>query len=143
METDIYTYSHSIKTRASKTSIWALWSNPSSWSRWDPALEEVKLDGPFEPGTSGTMSVKNQGTLTFTLTDVRPFESFSDESEIPGALIRFSHHIQTDGSTQIITHSVEIDGPRDVTQAIGEKISQDIPETMNRLTKLAEQESSK
>jgi hypothetical protein len=136
----MWTYEHSIETKASPESIWPLYRDVPAWPRWDQGLEWVTLDGPFAAGSTGSLKVPGQDPLPFTILDVRPLEGFSDETYIPGLAIRFDHSLErtSSGKTRI-THRVSITGP-DAAEAgphLGPQITADVPEAMESLAGLA------
>lgn len=138
----MWEYDHSIETDASREAVWRLYSDVSTWPEWDDAVEWVELAGPFEVGTTGTMTVRGQGTLPVRLTDVAANEGFTDETVIPhaGLLVAFRHAITRlpDGRT-LVTHRVEITGPGadTVGAEIGPGITAGIPQTMASLARYA------
>jgi hypothetical protein len=129
-----YEFSHSVEGPASAAAVWALWSDVSRWTEWDEGLESVTLSGPFAEGTSGTMVVKGQGPIAFTLTSVTE-SGFVDETSVPGALLRFSHHVEPAGEGVRVTHSVVIEGP--AAQEFGPVVTADLPDAVEALVKLA------
>jgi hypothetical protein len=132
-----YEFEHSVETTASTQAVWDLWHDVSRWTAWDTSLESVELEGPFAVGSSGTMVIPGQPPIAFTLTDVRQGEGFTDETTIPGALLRFDHAVAplADGRA-LVTHRVEIEGP--AAQELGPMVTEDVPDAMAALVKLAE-----
>jgi hypothetical protein len=131
-----YEFEHSVETTAPAAAIWALWSDVGQWTSWDTSVESVKLDGPFEVGSRGTMVIPGQPPITFALTEVVPGRGFVDETEIPGALLRFGHALEPLGDGRVrVTHRVEIEGP--AAQDMGPMVTSDVPEAMEALVKLA------
>ncbi|MGF1462486.1 MAG: SRPBCC family protein [Maricaulaceae bacterium] len=45
---------HRETTTAPRAAIWALWTDPQSWPRWEHELRSVKFPGPFEKGAKGS-----------------------------------------------------------------------------------------
>lgn len=134
-----YEYAHSVETTASADAVWALWSDVTTWARWDGSVERVTLDGPFESGSTGTMIIPEQPPIAFTLTEVSPGKGFTDETQVPGGILRFRHELEAlaDGRLRV-THYVEIDGPRDMADEFGPMVTEDVPEAMRGLVRLAE-----
>lgn len=129
-----YSYEHSVEGPATVEGVWALWSDVSRWTEWDEGLESVTLSGPFAEGSRGTMVVKGQGAIAFTLTSVTD-SGFVDETSVPGALLRFSHHVEpVDGGVRV-THSVVVEGP--AAQELGPPVTADLPDAVQALVKLA------
>jgi Polyketide cyclase / dehydrase and lipid transport len=134
-----FTYKHEHVTSADPAALWRLYSDVSTWPRWDDAFEAVTLDGPFEPGSSGVLKLRGQDGLAFRLVEVEPERGFVDETAIPGGAIRFRHHIEAaEGGTRL-THEVEIEAPAPVAEQLGQKITAGIPHTMARIAELAEE----
>jgi hypothetical protein len=132
----MFTYQHSLDTKAAPETIYALYSDVSTWPAWDDAITAMRLDGPFAAGASGTLGLKDGPTLPFTLTAVLPNRGFTDETPVPDGVIRFAHDLQPlpDGGTRI-THRVSIDGP--AADELGPRISAGIPHTVATLAALA------
>jgi ligand-binding SRPBCC domain-containing protein len=133
-----YEFEHSETTTASAEAIWALWSAVNRWPEWDSSLERIELTGPFEAGTTGTMILPGRPPISFTITEVQPGHGFTDETEVPGGVLRFRHSLEiTDGRT-VVTHRVEIDGPAEMAGKLGPMVTEDVPEAVRDLVRLAE-----
>ncbi len=138
----MWKFEHTIETEASAKALWSLYSDVSTWTTWDKEIEDVKLNGPFTVGTTGTMKPIGQDPLFFKLVEVRENEGFVDETEIPGAgvLVIFTHTLKPleNGNTRI-SHQVTIIGPTaDVLgPQIGPAIILGIPKTMESLATVA------
>jgi hypothetical protein len=130
-----FSYEHSVEGPASAETVWALWSDVSRWTEWDESLESVTLSGPFAEGSGGTMTIKGQGAIPFTLTSVDPGIGFVDETSVPGALLRFTHRVERLASGVRVTHSVVIEGP--AAEVLGPVVTADLPDAVEALVKLA------
>jgi hypothetical protein len=140
---DVWEYEHSIEGKASKKAIWDMYSDVTTWPKWDNGIEWIKLDGAFEEGASGTIKPRGQEALPFRLTRVEPDSGFSDETEVPGAglMIGFTHTLESvgEGLTRM-THHVQISGPAagSLGPSMGPGITEGVPDTMRSLMKMAE-----
>jgi hypothetical protein len=134
-----YEYEHSIDTTADAQAVWRLWSDVATWPSWDGSVRGVDIDGAFEVGATGTMDIDGQGPIAFRLTEVLPGAGFTDETEIPGGVLRFIHRVtaKPDGG-HTVTVRVEIDGPQEMAAEFGPMVTSDTPESMAGLVKLAE-----
>lgn len=132
------TFEHSgtVTTTASPAAIWRLWSDIATWSDWDPAVDEVSLDGPFEVGTSGTMTLRGAIEAPFTLEVVEPDARYLDQLTIGDLTIRIDHVVRatTDGAE--VTVRTTIDGPG--ADDIGPMVTADAPVALDALVALAE-----
>src|SRR5258708_35906264 len=54
-------FARSLKTTAPPEKVWSIWSDVSTWSRWNPDVVSMELDGPFAAGTAGPMTTKTAG----------------------------------------------------------------------------------
>jgi Polyketide cyclase / dehydrase and lipid transport len=139
----VWEYEHSIEGKARKEAIWDLYSDVTTWPKWDSGIEWIELDGAFEEGASGTIKPRGQDALPFRLTRVEPDSGFSDETEVPGAgvIIGFTHTLESvgEGLTKM-THHVRISGPaaESLGPAMGPGITDGVPDTMRSLMKMAE-----
>jgi hypothetical protein len=134
-----YEFEHSIDTTADAAAVWRLWSDVATWPSWDNSVRGVDIDGPFEVGTTGTMHIEGQGPISFRLTEIWPGTGFADETEIPGGVLRFVHHVTAKlGGGNTVTVRVEIDGAPDMAAQFGPMVTADTPESVAALVKLAE-----
>ncbi len=134
-----FRYTHSVESSASPEAVWRLYSDVATWPRWDAAFERVDTKGPFVEGTEGIIKIHGQEPLPFRLTAVAPGRGFEDETTVPGGLIRFRHRLEPAGDGRLtITHEVEIEGPEPFGQQVGPMVTAGVPETMERLARLAE-----
>lgn len=136
----MWEFERTIDTKASPEAVWRLYSDVSTWPSWDEGIEAVELDGPFESGTEGVLTAAGQGPLPFRMVEVTPARGFVDETEVPGAVLRFIHRLSpVDGGGTRIIHRVEIDGPAadDMGPQVGPQITEGMPATMESLTRHA------
>ena len=143
----MWEYSHSVEADVSKSVVWKLYSDVSTWPGWDKGIERISLDGEFKEGTVGMIKPKGQDELPYRLTEVSAKSAFSDEMEILSAevTIRFEHTLEDLEHGRIkITHHVVIFGPNadSLGPQIGPGITGDIPENMESLVKLAQRGQS-
>jgi acetylornithine deacetylase/succinyl-diaminopimelate desuccinylase-like protein len=133
-----YEYEHTVETSATPADVYALWSDPSTWSSWDTSVESASIDGPFAPGTTGSMVVDGPMEVTFTLLEVTPGTGYLDETVIPdAATIRFAHRAEpsADGRTTV-TVRVSANGP--AAAEMGPMITSDTPDALAALVRAAE-----
>lgn len=130
-----FSFVHSAEGPAAVETVWALWSDVSRWTEWDESLESATLEAPFVEGSSGTMVVRGQGPISFTLTSVEDGIGFVDETSVPGALLRFSHQVEQIPNGVRVTHSVEIVGP--AAEFLGPVVTAGLPDAVEALVKLA------
>jgi hypothetical protein len=132
------TFEHSatVTTTASPAAVWRLWSDIATWSDWDPAVEAVSLNGLFEVGTAGTMTLRGGIEAAFTLEVVEPDARYLDQLAIGDLTIRIDHVVRatTDGAE--VTVSTTIDGPG--ADDIGPMVTADAPVALEALVALAE-----
>ena len=134
----MWTHEESIETSAAPSRIWALFADVARWKNWNAGIESIELHGPFIAGTTFTMRPPGQDPLTSILTEVKPNESFIDETVVDGTRVLVSHKLVQlpSGRTKII-YSTEISGPDAVE--IGPMVTGDFPDVLAALKKLAEQ----
>ncbi|SFW66302.1 SRPBCC family protein [Amycolatopsis australiensis] len=129
-----YEFAHTETSTAPAAVIWPFWADTSRWPEWDTAVRSVDLDGPFAAGTSGTMTMDGMPPIPFTLTEVTEGRSFTDETRLPDAYLRFEHVLTEDGGETRITYRVTIDG----SGGFGPQVTDDTPDAMRALARLAE-----
>ena len=133
------TFEHegSIRTAASPEAVWRLWSDPGTWSEWDPPVERVVLDGPFRVGTTGTMRLAGGIDAPFELVEVRAEERYLDRLTLGELVIDIDHRLRPiEGGCEIVV-STRIEGPG--ADDIGPLVTAEAPRALEALVALAEQ----
>ncbi len=136
----MWEFEHTIETEAEPAAIWRLYTDVSTWPTWDHGNEWTTLDGPFEAGATGQMKFKGQDALPFRLVTVEPERHFADETELPGAVLRFEHRLERRaGGGARLTHRVVIEGPASdaIGPQLGPLITTGVPETMRNVAEQA------
>jgi hypothetical protein len=134
----MWEFEHTIETEAEAAAIWALWSDVSTWPQSDEGIAWVRLDGPFTPGTSGELCPKGAEPMPFKIIEATPGSGFTDETELPGASLRFAHRLTAGARGTTMTYRVTLDGPAAAEYAgFGAELATGVPETMAKLAALA------
>lgn len=132
-----FDYSRTVTTSASPAAVWALWSDTTTWPDWDPAVQQVTLDGPFEEGATGTMVLTGPIEVPLSLEVVTPGSRYLDQLTMGELVIRIDHVVRpTDGGGSEVTVSTTIEGPG--ADDIGPMVTADAPVAMEALIIAAE-----
>ncbi|NMZ00016.1 hypothetical protein HBO04_07790 [Pseudomonas proteolytica] len=136
-----WAYVETVNTSATAEQIWSVWQDAENWPKWDDQLEWVKWDGPFIEGVKGTMKPSDGPVVTFVLTEVKEFSSFTDRASLPLTTIDFIHTYEStvDGHGKIV-HKVEMRGLLAPLfgRIIGSKIRIHLRSAMEKLSILAQ-----
>ena len=131
-----FEHSHTVTTSAPPEAVWALWSDPGTWATWDPAVEEARIDGAFEEGAAGTMTLTGGIEVPVTLEKVEPGSRYLDQLSMGDLTIRIDHVVRpTDGGAEV-TVSTVITGPG--AEDVGPMVIADAPKALAALVGLAE-----
>jgi uncharacterized protein YndB with AHSA1/START domain len=132
---------HEATTSATADAVWQRWSDMPQWPQWNDGIEKITVDGPFEVGTTFTMTPPGDDPIRLRLVEIVPGELFADEMDGGDFVVRTEHRLQTaaDGGTRII-YRTQISGPAadQVGPELGPAITADFPEVLAVLIKLAE-----
>ena len=131
-----FEHSRSVSTSAPAEAVWTLWADPATWSTWDPAVEEVRLDGAFEEGATGTMTLPGGIEVPVTLEAVEPGRRYVDVLSMGELTIRIDHLVEPSGSGAEVTVSTVVSGPG--AEDVGPMVIADAPRAMSALVGLAE-----
>jgi uncharacterized protein YndB with AHSA1/START domain len=128
-----------LTTTASKAAVYALWSDPASWSRWDPQIVSVTLAGPVRVGTRGKLRGTGGPESSFTITAVEPGVRFTYVVSAPLARIEFTRSF-ADGDATRFTHRVRFSGAGGgaLSGILGKRFKEGMPTAMTRLKAQAE-----
>jgi uncharacterized protein YndB with AHSA1/START domain len=92
--------------------VWALWSDPDNWSRWNTGIRSSRIDGSLASGATGTMQTTRGSTHAVAFADVEPPTRFT--MRMAGPLlttITFRCETVADAGGSIVSQSVVFSGP--------------------------------
>lgn len=140
----MWEYEYGVETAASPERVWQHWSEVAAWPKWNAGIESIRIDGPFAPGTTFTMTppaASGQDPIALQLVEVEPGRLFVDEMDAGDFVVRTEHRIEPldSGRTRLI-YRMEISGPTaaQVGPELGPAITADFPEVLAALVALAE-----
>jgi hypothetical protein len=142
----MWSYEHSAETTAERKAIWALWADVDGWPSWNGDIERIRIEGPFAAGRTISMTPVGEDEVRLRLAEVSENESFIDEAEIDGLVIRTAHRIDAAGENRVrIVYRMEITGrlADELGPRLGPQISADFPDTIAELIRRAEAASSR
>jgi hypothetical protein len=134
-------HGRSRQTRASADAIWRFWSDPSTWHEWNPNVQRMEMNGPFEDGTTGVMHTPAGQHHQIQLNNVRPGRAFDlDTNVIPLTHFRFHCEIAPGASGSTISQNLNITGPLAVvfSPLAGERIAASFEPLLEGLAEKAE-----
>ncbi len=135
--TELFEHSGTVTSSAPAAAVWALWSDIATWSDWDPSVVAVSLDGPFEVGTTGTMTLAGPFDVPVSLEVVEPGARYLDQLTMGDLVIRIDHVVvDREAGGCEVTVSTTIAGPG--ADGIGPMVTAEAPQAMARLVERAE-----
>ena len=127
----------STTTSASRSTIWALWTDINNWSSWNAGVEQAKLSGPFVVGAEFSMTPSGQDAMTSRLIRVEEGVAFIDETVLGDICVTVEHRIEPlDGGKLRIVYSARVTGPG--AEHVGAAVTEDFDDVLAALVKLAE-----
>jgi uncharacterized protein YndB with AHSA1/START domain len=134
-------HTRSLETRADPQRVWRIWSDPSTWPRWNPDVIAISLDGAFASGTNGSMTTRAGGTHRIALEDVQPGRTFTIRtSPAPLSTFHFKCEVAPAGAGSRIAQGVGMTGPLGGLMAamMGERMAAGFEPILEGLRKEAE-----
>jgi hypothetical protein len=131
-----FEYSRTVTTSASPDAVWALWSDPTTWHSWDPAVQSVAFEGGFGEGAGGTMVLAGGIEVPVVLSIVEPGRRYLDRLTMGELVIEIDHVVVPHADGAEVTVSTVITGPG--AEDIGPMVTNDAPKAMEALTAMAE-----
>ncbi len=132
----MWEHEDSIETSVAPEQIWRLWSDVTSWPRWNRDIEQIEIDGPFARGSTITMKPQGQEPVQLMIAEATEPRGFVDEAHVGGALIRTSHQVESlDADRLRVVYLTQISGPAadELGPQLGPMITADFPETLAAL----------
>ena len=134
-------YGTSVETSAAPDRVWRIWSDMSTWGRWNPNVATMDWTGGFLSGTTGVMNTRAGQHHKMRLVDVEPGRSFALEtSVVPGTRFRFNCRVEPAGGKTRISQTVEVQGPLGGVMggALGPQVSKEFGTLLANLAREAE-----
>lgn len=137
----MWEYEHSVETSADPASVWQVWSDMAGWPTWNAGIEKIEVDGPFEVGTSFTMTPPGDDPVTMKLSEIVSGELFVDVMDAGDFIVTTVHRLESlpSGGTRVV-YRTEITGPAadEIGPEIGPQITGDFPDVLAALVNVAE-----
>jgi uncharacterized protein YndB with AHSA1/START domain len=137
----VWEYEYSVETTAGAEALWRLWTDIQNWPQWNAGIAKIDVDGPFEVGTTFTMTPPGDDPVTMRLASIVPGHVFTDVMDGGDFVVRTVHRLDaTPGGGTRVTYRTEISGPAadQIGPEIGPQITADFPDVLAALTALAE-----
>ncbi len=128
----------STTTSASRSAIWALWTDVNNWSSWNAGVEQAKITGPFVVGATFSMTPSGQEAMTVRLTNVEEGVVFTDETMPDDICVTVEHRIEpvADSEKLRVVYSAQVTGPG--AEHVGAVVTEDFDDVLAALVTLAE-----
>jgi hypothetical protein len=132
----MWTTSHSETTDAAPEAVWTALEKLHSGTPIGPNSDAFELHGPFQAGTTLTITPQGQEPMQSTIVELLPGRVYADRTVFGDLELTFRHDLvpTPDGGTRV-THTLVIDGPGadHVGPELGPQISGDFPVAMSEL----------
>ena len=133
-------YGTSVETSAAPEKVWQIWSDMSTWSKWNPNVSTMDWRGGFVSGSTGVMNTRAGQHHNMQLVDVQPGRSFALlTSVVPGTRFRFNCRIEPGTKTRV-SQTVEVGGPLGPVMGgiLGPQVSKEFGTLLANLARKAE-----
>ena len=134
-------HSRSRETKVPPDQVWRIWSDTSTWAKWNPDVLSVSLDGPFATGTTGEMRTKAGGKHRIRLEGVEPGRRFRLETAVlPASKFSFRCEVAPAEGGSRISQAIAIGGALGPVFSVvmGERIASSFVPLLDGLANYAE-----
>jgi len=131
---------HSVLVNAAPERLFALYADVPNWHRWDPDTKASSIQGPFQTGTTGSLTPTKGNTVPMLLMSVVPNRSFTVEVKIPLFRMVFEHELLPSNKATTVIHRVTFSGVLALLlgRIIGSQLNKGLPITLAKLKATAE-----
>ncbi len=140
-ENIMWTTHYEATTSVSPGAVWNALQALHSGIPLGPDSDSFELHGPFEVGTTVTVTPQGQDPMQSVIIELEPEALYADQTAFNGLVLTFRHRLTptTDGGATV-THELEItgDGADEIGPELGPQISNDFPTAMSELFAAAE-----
>lgn len=130
---------HEVTTDASPDKVWKLWTDVSTWKKWDKGLKDAKLEGAMRVGSKGKIIPQSGPSASFEVTEFNPRTSYTFVTNLPMAKLTLRRTITGTSPTRF-RHDVSFSGKLAglLAQRLGPGFRTALPPTMREIAALAE-----
>ncbi|MFT4305492.1 MAG: SRPBCC family protein [Microbacterium sp.] len=120
---------------ATPAEVFAILAEPGAWSEWNDGVADIRMDGPFEAGTSAVMVFPDGSELPFELTWVEAGRGYEDLTPVPdaGVTVRVRHELEASEAATRITYRCTVEGPDEAAAEVGRGVSADFDQIIAAL----------
>ena len=137
----MWEYEYALPAVATPEALWRHWSDMAAWPAWNDGIATIEVHGPFEAGTTFTMTPPGDEPIRMRLVEIEPGTSFTDEMDAGDFVVRTEHRLESaaGGLTRIV-YRTQITGEAagHVGPELGPQITADFPEVVAALAGRAE-----
>jgi hypothetical protein len=132
----VWEFEHEVVANVDKGRAWALLSDVTRWSQWNPGIADAALDGPFAVGSRGSSRARGGPPSALEIVDVQDGRSCATVATLPLLRLRFEYRLQPvpGGRTKLGCH-VQMTGPSTLVykRTLGPRLRQSIPLALRTL----------
>jgi polyketide cyclase/dehydrase/lipid transport protein len=99
------------QTVADPKRVFELWSDINNWNKFDESVEWAQLDKTFDVGSHFILKPRGGPKVKASIVSLEPDKEFTNTSQMPGAVLRFSHATTRRDGCVDIRITISIDGP--------------------------------
>lgn len=105
MNKPVWEFACSVEANAAAEFAWNFWTDVANWRLLEPGVE-FELHGPFAAGTQGFTKMPDRGAQPWTIREVEPGHSYTQEIPLPGAamLVGMKFEVLPQNRTRITQH---------------------------------------
>jgi hypothetical protein len=131
----------SVAATATADKVWKIWSDMSTWGRWNPNVWTMECQNGSASGTTGVMNTRAGQHHKMKLVNIVPGRSFALETSVlPGTMFRFNRRIELVSGKTTVGQWVEVKGPLGplVGGILGPQVSREFANLLANLAREAE-----
>jgi uncharacterized protein YndB with AHSA1/START domain len=130
------------QTQARPDRVWEIWSDTSTWSRWNPDVASMEPGRRLELGAETTMRTNAGRSHQMRVVALNPGRSFSLQTNpLPLSTFTFTCSVEPAPGGSTIRQAVQVSGPLGwlVSRTGGERVAQGFEPILDGLVHAAEQ----
>lgn len=112
--------------------IWSVLADVETWSKWNPGVIDVQMDGDFKTGNNFLMTLPGGEIIKSYLTVVIANKQFTDKTLVGFTTVIVEHSVEkiTEDRT-LVTYLAHVEGPD--AQTVGEAVTGDFLDVLEGL----------
>ncbi|MEM8524476.1 MAG: SRPBCC family protein [Bacteroidota bacterium] len=131
---------YTMETIAAPETIWEIWTDVSTWKKWDTGLKDAQIEGGFQMNAKGFIISLDDRKIKFKVTEYTENQSYTYKTSLPLGGLYVKRFLSEENGKITFTHEVWFEGitKKIFAKMLGNDFRKMLPEVLQNIKNIAE-----